>query len=480
MTSSAVDSRAPSWTAAPAGARRADGTTWLAWGAIACFVLFTAGTLGVHLGRVAEFGYPVLAVLVGIVLLVVRPDLYTGFTIVLWLVSPFVRRVVDLEAGWNERSPVLVTPLAVAALCGFALLRHPRTLILRRSAPAMVATVGLVAGFVIGAARFGPVAATYALAQWLVPIIFGLWVGSDWRLYPQQRDRMRQTFMLGALILGLYGVWQFVNPPAWDRLWMQNAEMASIGFPEPFEVRVFSTINSPGMLATVLVPVIVGIIAVRSPVALLAALSGLVALALSLVRVGWGATVLGVGALVFVSRGLGRVALTLMAGCLLLLPLAATPEAQEKLLTRVQTLTDLSGDHSLAERRDFSRQASEAVIENPLGLGLGATGGATRITGDRRMQVFDNGALDILYSLGWVGGMLFMGGAIWAGVQAFRSTDLAISGLEAALRIIPLAMLPMLLSTNVLTGAGGITFWSCIGLAGAGRAFYARQPVLTR
>ena len=56
--------------------------------------------------------------------------------------------------------------------------------------------------------------------------------------------------MLMLPILGLYGFYQYVDPPIWDRYWMTYTTIASIGQPEPFMVRVFSTMNAPAGYAT--------------------------------------------------------------------------------------------------------------------------------------------------------------------------------------------------------------------------------------
>ena len=45
----------------------------------------------------------------------------------------------------------------------------------------------------------------------------------------------------GGMIMGAYGVLQYLSPPPWDVAWMRAAEIASVGQPSPRQVRVFGT-----------------------------------------------------------------------------------------------------------------------------------------------------------------------------------------------------------------------------------------------
>src|ERR1700722_562194 len=112
-------------------------------------------------------------------------------------------------------------------------------------------------------------------------------------LYSQQEPDLLKRLLrfagLSAALLGAYGLWQFVMMPQWDAVWMQNVDMGTIGKPEPFMVRVFSLLNSPGSLGNILLVVIIYLFVYASPVrvAALGLASG--AFLLSLNRSAWGA-----------------------------------------------------------------------------------------------------------------------------------------------------------------------------------------------
>ncbi len=63
-----------------------------------------------------------------------------------------------------------------------------------------------------------------------------------------------------GMTMALYGIAQFVLLPEWDAQWMRNVielGLDSIGQPEPFAVRVFSTMNSPGSFGIMLMAAII-------------------------------------------------------------------------------------------------------------------------------------------------------------------------------------------------------------------------------
>ena len=60
-------------------------------------------------------------------------------------------------------------------------------------------------------------------------------------------ERLPWFVAINLLLLGGYGIFQYLDPPSWDRDWMINSAMDSIGEPEPLMVRVFGTLNAPGV-----------------------------------------------------------------------------------------------------------------------------------------------------------------------------------------------------------------------------------------
>ena len=460
---------------AGSSARSTSGLT--AWAAILGFALTVALALITGRGGLLEVLYPALGLGVGALLLAVRPHLFFGFVLWLWFLSPFVRRIAEYQSEWQQVSPILATPLLVTALCGLTVVRHMHQLPGARLFPFAVAIAGCVAGFLVGIPLNGVRAAAYGLGTWVGPILLGIYLQLHWREFPAFRSALLTACAWGLLIMGIYGVLQFLNPPAWDRFWMINSDMTSIGQPLPRRVRVFSVLNSPVALAIALLASILLLVASRHPLRWPASIVGSVALLLSKVRSVW---IVGVVALLLLIKRLpGRQRITLLV---VLLVLVATVQValiyggmDEVVQSRAETLTDISEDESYQDRVAFTMRAAAAVMEYPLGRGLGSTGGAAWLTTGGSV-VFDNGLLDILYSLGWLGGFLFLGALAWTAGRAYMASRLLRDGFSAASLSVLLALGGLLAGGNSLNGIGGIFFWGLAGLLQGGVQLLASDP----
>jgi hypothetical protein len=104
------------------------------------------------------------------------------------------------------------------------------------------------------------------------------------------------------------------------------------------------------------------------------------------------------------------------------------------------------------------------VMNTPLGVGMGGTGAAALMSQGTAVLSFDSGVLDILFSLGWFGALVFVIGLV--GLVMFALTVREVRGdyFDLALRAGALATLSILPSFNSLGGADGIVFWGFLGL----------------
>jgi len=79
------------------------------------FAAAIALALAARLGALLQYLFPVAAVLTAV--LIERRSLtgYLSFVIWLWMLTPFVRRVADLQSGWHEPSLILLAPYGASA-----------------------------------------------------------------------------------------------------------------------------------------------------------------------------------------------------------------------------------------------------------------------------------------------------------------------------------------------------------------------------
>jgi hypothetical protein len=444
--------------------------------AILGLVLLVAGCILTSRGGLLNILYPLVTLLVGGLLYTRYPSLYVGFVWWLWFLTPEVRRLVDWQSGYQPESTVALTPFLVTGLTFFTLLRHSPKLQNFPFLPIGMAVVGLLYGFAVGVMKVGVFAVAFDLLNWIVPVLFAFYLLVHWRDYPDYRRVTQRTFAWGVLLLGLYALLQFFVVPTWDRVWMDNAEMTSIGKPEPFEVRVWSTLNSPGPFANVIMAGLLVLLSSGAPRYWPALVAGVVSFLLSLVRSTWGAFVVGLWFLAtHRSRSRPRLLATLAVVGLLLWPLVTIGPVADAINTRVETLGNIQGDTSFQERLAFYGQVAPRAFLNPLGEGLGNTGIATRLSNEGPgPEVFDSGIMAISLALGWPGTFLYAGGLIWLSSHALRGTKRP-DTFAAASRGIFVGMLALLLYGNIATGVSGMLLWYFLSLAVAARVFYAQD-----
>ena len=421
------------------------------WAAVSGFVVLVAGGLAAHAGGLLVYLYPMSALAVGALLYWRYSDLYIGFTWWLWFLTPEVRRLVDYQAGWNPQNPIMLAPYLVAALTMFTLLRHLPKLQFSRLFPFGLIFLGLFYGYCVGIYRGGWQATSFDLINWLIPVTFAFHLVVHWRSYLRYRQVVQRTFVGGVLVMGLYGLLQFFSPPAWDQYWMLSAPITSIGSPEPFEVRVFSTLNSPGPFAVVMMAGLLLLLGGGGPLRWPAAVAGFASFLLSLVRSAWGAWLLGLIYIVAQRGRLRRLAALVVMGAIAL-PLLTVGPVAETVNARLQTVSDLEQDTSFSDRVTFYSEFLPQALLNPMGEGLGSTGLATKLGtpgGELgEFSSFDSGLMHIPFVLGWPGSLLYVGGLIWLLLYVLRGGGPRSDTFAAVSRGIAVAMLAQLVFGN--------------------------------
>lgn len=407
---------------------------------------------------------------------------YVSFVLWLWFVSPLVRRVADFHAGWQEPSLVLLTPYLVTATCVPTLLhgtlRHGRQPRVRFAGVAVfaVAAVGVATGIPLGLLS-GPTTAALEILNWLLPLVFGCYVAARADHVYRIERTVASTFVLASLVTSAYGIYQFTSPPPWDINWMYQSEMTTIGSPEPFAVRVFATMHSPGILGFFLVVALVMWVAKpRASGILTAGVTG-VALLLSQVRSAWLALVVSVIFVMAALRGAQRVrvAVLVCAAAIFAVPFLLTPEMAELVNSRIETMERLEEDESALSRVIGHRIALEFVAEQPLGAGIGQT--------NEKMEHFismrDSVVAAMLVQFGLVGSALYALGLCGLLSQLWRYYRRGTTAHGVALACAGLGLLSTSWLGVVTAGPIGVCLWLIAGLGIADRemARRAREAV---
>ena len=447
---------------------------------VSALVLFVAGLfLTMWWGGTIAYMrlvYPASVFLIGGLLYRAFPVLYIGFTWWVWFLSPMIRRVVDLQAGWADPNPILLAPYLVGGITIFTLARHVGRLREKSAFSFLLVLAGIFLGYLVGVVRVSPFAATFNLLQWIVPVLFGFHVFVSWQSFPQYRRTFTRVFLWGALVMGAYALIQFFFLPSWDAFWMVSSEMDSVGKAKPLEVRVFSTVNAPAPFAYAMIPGMLLIFAGRRLLNFLSAVAGYGGFLLSLVRSAWGGWLVGLIFLTMRTSGKGRsrlITVMLVSG-LVAVPLLSTGVILEKVSARFQTFSSIEQDNSLNARLAAYKGVTIRILNDPVGYGMGVSGSASRKVNDK-VPVLDSGLLDIALQLGWLGAFLYYWGLARLTLPLIREERLRRDPLAVTFLSIVLAMISLLVFGKTQIGLGGMILWGFLGLAAAGARYYAAE-----
>jgi hypothetical protein len=280
------------------------------------------------------------------------PAAHVQATLILFSFAPLLRRLVDASAGFDATGLMLAGPLLML-LVPLPDLRPllQRSSIDRASTPILF--LGACVGYcVLLTAVLGDVmqAAAGAL-KWGAPLVYALALQQHEKRAEELLDAVAGAFVVILPVVGIYGIYQYVDPPDWDRYWLAMATITSAGLPAPFEVRTFSTMHGPAVFATYTAVGLAIVFFLRShwlTRALL--LPAAMALLLSLYRTAW----LSLAAVVvfcafFPVTRLRALYLISALGIAISLTVLAPPFG-EVIGARLSTLADLQSDGSGEER----------------------------------------------------------------------------------------------------------------------------------
>jgi hypothetical protein len=462
--------------------RKSNFITWMAAG---ISLLLVAGLFAAGKASLLRVAIPAGAALVALPLYLRRPIAYVQFTLWIWFLTPLVRRIVDLRMGYADQNLVLLAPFLVASIAGLTLFDRERAGNVH-VAPFLLCIGGILYGFAVGMLLHPSGAVIYGLFNWLAPLLFGLHLYLRWPTYAEHKNAIEKTFVWGILVVGLYGIFQFVSPPSWDNFWLEMVEYTSInpnfGQPEPFAIRVWSTLNAPGPCADMLMAGLIIALVAKSKIRSASSLAGYLCFTLTLVRAAW----LGwIVAFIYTAKAtrsaaLIRTVVVFVFAAVLLVPLAMSP-AFSSISDRFASLSDISHDGSAQVRQEMYQKLAVEVERHPFGLGLN---NSQEVDG----FALDSSFLQMLFSLGWLGTALYLAGIVMLVLQKRQLFDKE-DKFAAAMRGIQISLLLQSVAGNSFIGVVGCLFWiaSCIYLcdenvatarSAAGEEWHANQVVL--
>jgi len=394
----------------------------------------------------------------------------------LWIaaITPFARRLVDMQAGWDPTNIMLTAPFLVSALMIPSILQRIRSLDASTALFPGLAALCVFYGLIVALLRAEFAPALIGIGDWIVPIFYYFFVIAHRDRIPELIKRLPRFVTVNMLLLGTYGVWQFVDPPVWDRVWMQSVDQGAFGLPEPFMIRVFSTMNSTGPFSCWIMVLIIISFAFTSALMPIARLAGVLSLAFTFVRTSWAGFAVALLVLIISSgRAAIRYAVVVaIVGLSIFAAVVFVPQINEMISQRIATFDNLEQDGSILEREEEASRMQILIADHPLGVGIGTLGRGTIVANSGQILfvgAIDDGILEIFGSLGWLFGLVYCGaligmvfqGSRW-GLQFAREQKVCFAAGLACL-----AALPM---TTIVTGVTGTIMWLMFGLSSALRS----------
>lgn len=424
-----------------------------AWIVIFVLVVFTLALVLIGAGRILNFAFPAGAFVVGCVLYYRAPLLYVGFSWWIWFLTPLVRRLADYRSGFTDPSPILLAPSLVTLLTLVTVWKHLPRLYYRGAIPFVLTGVGIVYAFFIGLINREFVPAILSFLGWFLPITFGFHLFAQYQHYPEYRRNLERVFVCGVLVMGVYGVYQYLTAPEWDQFWLISTKLTTMGDPEPQGMRVWSTLNSVEPFGAIMAGGLLVLFNSKTPLKLPAAIAGHLSLLLSTMRSAWIGWFVGLLSLASLLQGRAQVRMhmTLIIMALLVVPLTTIEPFAAIITTRLETFSDLENDGSSNARRGMYEEGLNAALTNILGDGTGS-------------PPMDSSLFSLLADLGWLGGVPYLIGLL---LLFFKVFQVKVSRVDPFMRVIHAVIFTVLsrfLVNTVLVGVSGMLLWGFLGL----------------
>jgi putative inorganic carbon (hco3(-)) transporter len=382
-----------------------------------------------------------------------------------------IRRLVDfyINGAFNPLSPISLTPLVVSTALLVPAFAHFSLLTPRTRSLARLIMVALVHGLAVGLLNQG-LGAFYAMGEWMAGVGAFLYAATT-PVTPRISDRWMRSSGYAALIVALYGWYQYYTIPEWDAFWVTAVKFVGyLGQLKPTEMTVFSTLHERGPCASFLAWAAIPMI--LNPRWRILGGWLTVILLLSVVVLTLTRTMFLIVALVSIlqpalskGQGIGRVlilAVVLAVGGSVGLQ---NMPGSERITKRYDSIKEIQNDGSYQGRLTILTDGIPWIIQHPLGLGLGSSGiGATRINGGAKEGWCDSGYIEIFSQFGWIGGLAFF--AAMLKIWTELSSRIQNGGRDAFLftgRAVLLGSLVFLYVGNIFSGFS--LFWVFLGIS---------------
>jgi hypothetical protein len=432
---------------------------------VAALVGLVAAIAAMHLASVARPLFVIVAFLMAVRAIRRSPWEYLTLSLWIWSISAFVRRLIDYYGGFQGQSIVLLTPNVLAVLMIPTLLTSTQLLKRRETIPGVLLLVPVLCGLALSFFKGEIFPGIIACIDWLIPLLYYFYLIELIPRIHQGEAYFKAFVPLNLGVVGLYGVYQCFDVPAWDLQWVIDVKLFTMASSGLFKVKPFSMLNSPGTCAAWVSTLILLSLHFRNRLSVIVLPAGLLFLALTQVRANLGAVAFGLAIAMFSGhKQIVKSLLVFIAVMAMVVGIisALDPRIADALVGRFGSVGNLGEDRSAQAREEFYRSMPDLMEKYPLGLGIGGIGhGAVAGNNgntDADFVTVDGGPIAIYLALGWAAGTVYFIGLFVVVGAALLAAKRSRSPPALALAITALGELATLPFTN-LVGLQGLIIW---------------------
>ncbi len=437
----------------------------IAWILIIIFAIILGLSLIAGIRTLSVLIFPIGAISLGLFLYFRFPHLYIGFTWWLWFVGPCIRRLIDFRSGTLTPGDFILTPGLVSWISAITLIRYLPKYYDKQALPFILCISSIFYGFLVGIIQGNPLNSNiYGIIEILGPILFSFHISVNSIHYLKYRKTILNVFLWGLICMGLYGILQRLNLPPWDEFYLLNIEKSQeILQGSDSNFGLFSTTEGRQQFAGFLFPGLILLLCQKgTPVTFISTGLGYLNLLLSRARAGWLSWL--VTLLVFLpslkSRLQIRVILLMSVSAIIVVPLSMIEPFSGFISERLDSLSSISGDASLSTRQTaYNLLFGKALIE-VVGKGIGFD-----LRNLAQISTFDGAILPMMFWLGWIGLVFFVGGLYLLFWKMFEGKISQTDNFAKASRAIAIGLFIQIGFNLIFVASLAMVFWGFLGIA---------------
>ena len=402
---------------------------------------------------------------------------YFFLTFTMFLIAPELRRFQDEIFGFSAVQILSIVPFLMLIPFFYVMMMNER----HKRLPQVVVWMAWlwISGFMfslfistINGNLFGGL---FTFIEFVSPVGAGLWLASEPLPTEELYKRLTDYLFLATTFLSIYAIIQWVVAPPWDTNWMRSIHATAFGYPAPFKIRAFSTLNAPapfGEFVALIACIGLNRVSLRDLRFTAAFASWIIALGITEVRTGWLMFALGAIVYFMLTRRFQRLFTILVASMVVsfaAVMLAPDSPLVTTLSDRGSSLENINGDYSYAKRTEMYQDMIPQIAKSPLGLGLGVVGTTIGQFTENTVYV-DSGFIARAIEMGWPGFIMFLatlGLALRYAIQRFwtsrNDTVAFVHDIFATNIAVQLMLFFLLASNDSYVSIFGIIFWTFFG-----------------